>query len=243
MSYTFSTDPPEYKLRQKLLWFLLLMLLTGCGESAKEKRDKYQATLPSDNGKVVEVNGEKFRIVYIGGVRFRFPDTNQFRSVGGDSASSPTHDGIDLDLYRPVKVPGVQSYKWFYGNIEKSAPISVQVRGRTEPKVMDRTKNSGLLPYMHPLNYIVHDDIKLGLRIFRPKDFPDMNEYAYPLIPLEHELYIIYDDFIEVIYAPKVDVKIDLMHRTREIHSIPSDWKEIYLDTVNILNKYREDKK
>jgi hypothetical protein len=240
MSYTFSTDPPEYKLRQKLLWFLLLMLITGCGESEKEKRDKYQATLPSDNGKQVEVNGEKFRIAYIGGVRFRFPDTDQFRTVGGKNASQAETDGIDIDLYRPVKVPGVQSYKWFYGNIEKSAPIYVQVRGRAKPEVMDRTRNTGLLRFMNPSDYIVHDDFKLGLRIYSPKEHPDTQYHAYPLIPLEHELYIVYKNFIHINYAPKVDIRIIQYSEGRSF--IAPDWKEIYLDTVKILNKYREDK-
>jgi len=65
----------------------LLVILMGCNPSEQDKRDKYQETVNPENGKFVEVNGERFQIIYIGGTPFRFPNTRQFRVVGGRHAS------------------------------------------------------------------------------------------------------------------------------------------------------------
>lgn len=69
--------------RKASLWCLIALftLLIGC-DYEKHKAEKYRASVNPENGKIVEVDGEKFRIVYIGGVRFRFPDTPQFGGGG-----------------------------------------------------------------------------------------------------------------------------------------------------------------
>jgi len=226
-----------------LLGFLLWMLLTGC-DMEKDRQDKYKASINPENGKIVEVNGEKFRIIYIGGVRFRFPDTDQFRWVGGQYASSPLTDGIDMSLYRlevqPGKVPGTKSYRWFYGDIEKPDPISVQIRGTIEPVEIDSTKEPSLPRHMSPTIYIGHDDVNLGLKVFSHKDSPKIPSYAYPLTPLEHPVYIPDISAMYINYAPKVKAEVDLKNMGNL--SIDPNWKEIYFEVVNTLNQYREDK-
>lgn len=233
--------------RRNVCWLCCLfavLFLFGCKPDEQENLEKYQATVNPENGRLVTVNGEKFRIVYIGGVRFRFPDTDQFRWVGGQHTSSPLTDGIDMSLYRlevkPATVERKESYRWFYGDIEKPYPISVQVRGTLEAADIDSRKEPKLPPHMNPAIYIAHDDLNLGLKVFSHKNSPKFPSYAYPLIPLEHPVYISSISSMYVNFAPKVKAEVDLKNMGNL--SIDPNWKEIYFEVVNTLNKYREDK-
>ena len=158
-----------------LLVGLLLMLLMGCSESEQAKKEKYLATLPSDHGKTVEVNGKKFSIIYVGGMRFRIPDDGN--SIGDDY--------FHLSFYWPNiplgKVPGTNPVKWFDKKPDEARIFIAQVNTRYEPAVVDKTSEPGLEPWDKCSNYIVHDDLTLGLRIFTKKEFPTFPSFAYSL--------------------------------------------------------------
>lgn len=250
MSFTFSK---EESLRPRTRWLFLLsilILVMGCKPEEQERREKYQTTVNPENGKIVEVNGEKFRIVYIGGVRFRFPINNQFGWIGGH-ASDPTTNGMDIDLYwpdiPPGKAPGTKYAKWLDGKYEVSNLIIVLVRGRSEEEVMLRDNKTPEQWFnLTPTNYIVRDNKELGLRTFTSKKQPkdhitqDWFQYAYTLTEdaIEHwsgkPVEILYGH-IHFNYAPKVRVEIRLPGY------IDKNWKDTYLGVVETLNKYRED--
>jgi hypothetical protein len=232
--------------RRKLLGFLLLAILTGC-DVEKHKRDNYRASVNPEHGKIVEVNGEQFRIVYIGGVRFRFPDTYQFGWTG-PYATDPTTDGVSISFnwpdVPPGKVPGIKFIS-LDPPIGMSNQVDVIVMGRTEPIEIDKSKTVGLPSFLNPANYIVHDDLTLGLRILSPKEYPGLPSYAYSLTddaltPLEHQPVTLSSaETIYFNYAPKIWVRINM---TGWIGHINPNWKGIYLGVVETLNKYREDK-
>jgi hypothetical protein len=221
-----------------LLVVLLLMLLMGC-DSEKDRRDKYQATVNPENGKIVEVNGEKFRIVYIGGVRFRFPITFGLGWTGV-YANKPETESVGIGLYwpdiPPGKAPGTER--------SRNNSVSVLVMGKKEPVKIDKSVTIEQKNRLNPADYIVRDDMKLGLRTFSPKEFPNFRSYAYSLTedavtPWGHEPVMISSEYIYFIYAPQIEVRIEMW---REKEDIDPNWKGIYLGVVETLDKYREDK-
>jgi hypothetical protein len=245
MSFSFNSKQRAGILR--LLFFSALLLMVGCRDQiSDEKRRiaKYQATLKPENGRIVEVNGEEFRIVYIGGVRFRFPNTNQFHWNGAD-ANSPSSDGISIHLLWPDIPPGKSLQTKFVameGEIGRTNSIEAQVRGASEPVLIDKSKTIEELWRLNANNYFFHDDPKSGLRIFNAKETPNFPAYLYSLKndandPVSGLPVVVSDgQFIHFMFAPQVSVRIIMMG------GIHPDWKGIYLGVIETLNKYREDK-
>jgi len=217
-----------------LLGFLLFTLLTGCDLDSSEKN---RPPVNPDHGKRVEINGEKFRIIYIGGVRFRFPDNNTFVWA---SQSGDIHIHLDWPNIPPGKVPETKYIEWLDGKISRSNQVEVQVIGKEEPIQIDTSKTVEQWWNLGPPNYIVHDDLTLGLKIYSPKEFPTQPAYAFSLTPLEHQpVLVLYGD-IFFNYVPKVEVRIHMMGWRGG--GISPNWKDTYLGVVETLNKYREDK-
>lgn len=231
----------------------LLMLLIGC-DYEKRKAEKYRASVNPENGKIVEVDGEKFRIVYIGGVRFRFPDTRQFGGGGIYVDKSNEHlppdpliNTLYMDLYwpdiPPGKAPGT-TYKALDKLGGRTNSVDVLVKGTDKPIIIDHTKTVEQRHRLDPAIYDVHDDLNLGLRIYNPKTHPDLAEYAVALTedatePWGGQPIVIQTGYIFFSYAPQVRVRIVM---TGWLGRINPDWKGIYLGVVETLNKYREDK-
>jgi hypothetical protein len=222
-----------------------LLLLVSCDNNIDEKRRiaKYQATVNSENGRIVEVNGEEFRIVYIGGVRFRFPEyigTGHISWTGtsGGPSTGPESDGIYMALFWPDIPPGKSpETKTSFLN-----SVTVQAKGTSEPASFSESeaykfKVFGLPYYVSPDDYIVRDDLKLGLRIFSRKEKPNNTDYVYSLKndaidPVSGLPVIVSDNYISFRFAPQVSVRIFMKDTTH--------WKDIYLGVVETLNKYRE---
>lgn len=223
-----------------LVYLFALLLVIGCKPEEQERREKYQATVNHENGRLVTVKGETFRIIYIGGVRFRFPDTTQYRWIGGAYATQPEADGIDMELFRPEiqkdKVTGEGFTRWLDGDIEKSyAPIA-QVRGTTKPVETDALKSPPVPSQYQLSEEFCHDDVPLGLRVCGSKYFPKRPSIAYPLSPLKYKIYI-FENFMRINFRPNVAVRVYMEG------SLPlnPDWKRIYTITINLLDKYFED--
>jgi hypothetical protein len=252
MNFKFITGQRLGDYARWLLFLPILMLLIGCKSEEQDRREKYRTTVNPENGKLVTVKGEKFRIVYIGGVRFQFPDTPD-RQFGwtGQFAASPITDGVDMHFYWPDiprgKAPGTKYAKRLDGKYEVSNLIIVLVRGRSEEEIMLRDNKTPEQWFnLSATNYIVRDNKELGLRTFTSKKqlkdriAQDWFQYAYTLTedaiepwsgkPVE----ILYGS-IHFNYAPKVRVEIRLPG------NIDKNWKDTYLGVVETLNKYRED--
>lgn len=228
--------------RRKLLGFLLFTLLTGCDLDSSEKN---KPPVNPDHGKRVEINGEKFRIIYIGGVRFRFPDTNTY--VWASESS------IHINLYwpdiPPGKSPGTKPFKWLDEKNYRTNAVNVQVIGMDEPITIDKSKTLEQQWNLSSSNYIVRDNLTLGLRTFASKTASQKLidngyfDYAYSLTddaltPLEHQpVMVSHGESIYFNYAPKIQVRIFMMGW---IGHVNPDWKGIYLGVVETLNKYRE---
>jgi hypothetical protein len=249
MSYTVTTQHILLRYARWLLFLLSLYWLAGCDPYQDEKRKvaKYQAAVNPENGRIVEVNGQEFRIVYIGGMRFRFPNTNQFR-WNGSFATSSSSDGVSIYLLWPDIQSGKSPETKFMameGDIGRNNNIEVQVRGKDKPVIIDKNKEFGLPYYLNPDDYIIRDDLELGLRKFvsksTSKELIDKGsfDYAHSLTndatePWSGRPIVVSRGFINFMYAPKVSVRIITM-------GIPQDWKGIYLRAIETLNKYRED--
>jgi hypothetical protein len=239
----------RYDFRQwKLLGFLLFTLLMGCNVDDPEEKAR---AVNSEHGKQVEVNGEKFRIIYIGGVRFRFPDTNQFGWTGPFS-TEPTTDGVDISLYwpdiPPGKAPGTKYLKTLDGNNYGTNQVEVIVRGTVAPIVRDPSQTVEERWRLNSDEYIVRDNLELGLKTFVAKNTPkEMIErgyahYAYSITkdalePWSNQPVVVNGEFITFMYSPQVSVRISMMGWGGYINP---DWKGIYLGVVETLNKYRE---
>ena len=242
MSFKFI---PEQRLGSNACWlacFFALLLVMGCKSEDQERQEQYQASVNPENGKTLEVNGEEFRIVYIGGVRFKFPDTRQFRVVGGRHATQPETDGIDMELYRldvqKDKVTGKETFRWLDGDIEKPSFVIAQVRGTTEPVETDPLKGPPV-PIQYQLSQeFCHDDLSSGLRLCGSKDFPKHPIIGYSLKPLKYEMYI-YHNFMHINFRANVDVRIDMNDMKLNINPNP-DWLRIYTIAINLLDKYSE---
>jgi hypothetical protein len=236
---------------RNLLFLLILQLLVGCDPYQDEKRKvaKYQATVNPENGRIVEINGEEFRIVYIGGVRFRFPEKIPNGHIGwtgisGGPVTGPETDGVHISFCWPDipfgKVPDAKcSGAPGEGNL-----IDVIVTGTEMQNETDKSKVFGLPYYVNPDDYIVRDDLKLGLRIFSEKGTPNNPSYAHSLTddaitPVDNKPVIVTNNYIYFRYAPKIEVRINMMMYGNPINP---NWKGIYLGVVETLNKYREDK-
>jgi hypothetical protein len=225
----------RYGSRQwKLLGFLLFTLLTGCNMDNPEEN---KPSINPENGKIVEVNGEKFRITYIGGVRFRFPDTNQFGTRS---------EGVSIHLYwpdiPPSMAPETKPFRWLDGNNYKTNSVEVQVRETREPIEIDTPKTVEDKWRLNSSKYNIYDDLKLGLKIFYPKAHPNLPAYAYSLTndaiePWGGQPIVVSGEFITFMYAPQVSVRIIMMGWTGDINP---DWKGVYLGVIETLNKYRE---
>lgn len=229
--------------RWKLLGFLLFTLITGCDLDSAEKN---KPPVNPEHGKRVEINGEKFRIIYIGGVRFRFPDNDTFYWA---SPSGDINIHLDWPNIPPGKVPETKPLQWLDGKIHRNNQVEVIVRGTIEPITVDTSKTVGLPSFLNPANYIVHDDLKLGLRIYSPKEAPTFPSFAFSLTedaltPLEHQPVMVSDGgSIYFNYAPKIKVRISMMGwHGLGLGTVDPNWKSTYLGVVETLNKYREDK-
>jgi hypothetical protein len=224
-----------------LVCLVALLLMMGCKSENQEKREQYQATVNPENGKIVKVNGEEFRIVYIGGVRFRFPNTRQFRSAG--FATQPEADGIDMELYRldvqKDKITGKETFRWLDGDIEKSHLPIAQVRGTTEPVETDPLKGPPMPSQYQYLKESCHDDVALGLKLCGTKYLEKQPIIVYPLNSLKYKMYI-YQNSMYINFRANVKAIIDMNDMRRNINPNP-DWKRIYTITINLLDKYSED--
>jgi hypothetical protein len=100
------------------------------------------------------------------------------------------------------------------------------------------------------VEYIVRDDLKLGLRTFVSKNTPKelINkgyvDYGYSLTndavePWGGQPIVVSREYIYFSYAPQITVRIIM----RGWLHINPNWKGIYLGVVETLNKYQEDKK
>lgn len=217
---------------------LLLMLLTGC-ESEQDRIDKHQATVNPENGKIIEVNGEKFRIIYIRGVRFRFPKNNTFIMA----SESSIHIHLMWPDIPPGKAPETKPIA-LEGRIDKTNFVEVVVDERKDPIESDKSLTFEQRHHLNSDDYIVRDDLQLGLRLFCSKQNPNFVHYAYSLTkdaltPLEREPVVQSGGFIYFDYLPNVAVRIEMMGWMGLINP---DWKGIYLGVIETLNKYREDK-
>jgi RTX calcium-binding nonapeptide repeat (4 copies) len=213
-----------------------LVFLTACKSEDQERQEQYQATVNHENGRLVTVNGEKLRIVYIGGVRFRFPDTRQFRVVGGRHANRPEHDGIDMELYRldiqKDKLTGKEIFRWLDGEIEKPSLFIAQVRGTTKPVDTNPTKEPPVPSQYQLSQEFCHDDLSSGLRLCGSKDFPKHPIIGYSLKPLKYKMYI-YSNFMYINFRANVKVRISMNDMQRNINPNP-DWKRIYTITITL---------
>jgi len=216
----------------------------GCDLDSSEKN---KPPVNPDHGKRVEINGEKFRIIYIGGVRFRFPDNNTFvwSSLSGDGI----HIHLDWPNIPPGKVPETKPLQWLDGKIHRNNQVEVQIIGKEEPIQIDTSKTVEQRWNLGPPNYIAHDDLTLELRIYSPKEAPTFPSYAFSLTddaltPLEHQPVKIMDGgSIYFYYAPKVQVRIFMMGwHGLGLGTVDPNWKSTYLGVLETLNKYREDK-
>jgi hypothetical protein len=228
----------------KFLGFLLWLLLTGCDWDSTKKN---KPPINLDHGKRVEINGEKFRIIYIGGVRFRFPDNDTFvwASQVGD---------ININLYwpniPPGKAPGTKSFRWLEDKSERTNAVNVIVRETSEPIEFDKSKTLEQQFNLSPSDYIIRDDLTLGLRTFVSKIASQKLidngyfDYAYSLTddaqtPWGHQPVMVFGESISFMYTPQVRVRITMMGWNDHINP---NWKGIYLGVIETLNKYREDK-
>ncbi len=224
--------------RWQILWCLLLSLLMGCNV---DNSDEKTGQIGADHGMVFEVNGEKFRIANLGGVRFRFPDNYTF----------VVHPHVAyMHLNWPDIPPGKASDKKLVpmkDAMGKTNSVEVLISATNEPVKIeaDKSKVFGLPYYVNPDDYIVRDDLKLGLRIFSSKETPNYPSYAYSLnndalTPVDHKPVIVSDNYIYFYYAPRVEIRINMWVYGSNINP---NWKEIYLGVIETLNKYREVKK
>jgi hypothetical protein len=225
--------------RRKLLGLLLFTLLTGCDLDSSEKN---KPLVNPDHGKRVEINGEKFRIIYIGGVRFRFPDNDTFiwASLSGDGI----HIHLDWPNIPPGKAPETKYIEWLDGKIHRNNQVEVRVIGKEEPFQIDTSKTVEQRWNLTPDKYIAHDDLTLGLKIYSPKEAATFPSYAFPLTPLEHyPVLLMSGNSIYFDYSPRIQIKIFMMGWDGlGLGTIAPIWKETYLGVVETLNKYREDK-
>jgi hypothetical protein len=215
----------KHRYLRNLLFLLIFQLLVGCDpyQDEKSRRAKYQATVNPDNGRIVEINGEEFRIVYIGGVRFRFPEKISNGHIGWTGASGgpvtkPETDGVDMTLLwpdiPPGKTPRTKYSESSDGKSDRSNIVFVQVRSTSDPIVIETTKTiEQRLLLVDSSNYIVRDDLKLGLRTFSPKEHPNNFSAAYSLLPdvtspWGHQPITISGGFMDFNYAPKITVQI-----------------------------------
>lgn len=233
------------------LWVPLLISLvwTVFGESEQERIAKYQATLPPDNGKIIEVEGEKFRVVYIGGIRFRFPDNYKFRWFGEFGVSSPSGEGVHISFcwpdIPPGKAPSAKCGDWRRDENVPKNQVEVMLVGVDEPVKIDASKT---VEERHRLNnpyYTVRDDPKTGLRIFSLKEIPDVPTDVYSIKndaneSLSGQPVVMSGGYIYFMYASQVQVRINMEGwGGRRINPY---WKDIYWSVIAALNNYREDK-
>ncbi len=238
---------PEPRLGSNACWLVCLvalLLVMGCKSEDQERQEQHQTSVNPEHGNIVEVNGETFQIAHIGGVRFRFPYTNTF--VVRPSIAY-------LHLNWPDIPPGKAQKTKFTaidGKIGRTNSIEVQITANNEPIVIDKNKSVEERWRLNASDYIVRDDLKLGLKTFvsktTAKNLIDMGvvDYAYSLTddaiePWGGQPIVVSGEFISFMYAPEVSVRIVMMGWTGHINP---DWKGIYLGVVETLNKYREDK-
>lgn len=229
-----------------LLLFLLIAQLTRCYYA---NVNKYVPINPPDHGQRLEINGEKFRIIYIGGVRFRFPDNDTF------IWPSLVGDGINIHLdwpnIPPGRSPGTKYVEWYEGKIRRNNQVELQVIGKEDAIKIDPNQTVEQLWNLSSSKYVVHDDLALGLRVYSPKEAPSFPAYAVSLTddaftPLDHQPVMVWDGgSIYFYYAPKVEVRVHMMGwggMGMSMGKIDPNWKSTYLGVLETLNKYREDK-
>lgn len=201
-----------------------------------------------EHGKVLDVNGEKFRIVYLGGQRFRFPMTNEFQWNGGYFEGDYSNRRVDMYLFWPDIPPGKapETKHYFYNSASDGFKINlVHVKIVGEKESIDPKHIVKQSPVASLSDYIIREDLTRGLRIYFPKQNPDYPAYVYPLsdtliTPLQHEPVRVHgNDLISFNYSPTIEVRVS-WEGYKPNKNAP-DWKGMYLDVVETLNKYRED--
>lgn len=226
-----------------LVWFIffLIDMLFGYDAYMRSEKVKFPAKIHPEQNEVYDINGQRYRVIYIGGVRFHFPEN--YYLAGNDPG--PTA-GVNFGLYwpdiPPGKVPGIK-INALEEQLGKIKSVEVQVRGTEKPIEKTKSKVTGLPYYDNPDDYIIRDDLTLGYRTFIPKSHPRLMMYIYSLNrdaidPWTGEPVVYNLGYINFSYTSRISVRIIISGRG----IANPDWKGIYLGVVETLNKYRQDK-
>lgn len=234
--------------RRKLLGLLGFTLLAGCDDMFGWGKKK--PVINPEHSKEIESDGQKFQVFVVGGIRFVAPISYH---VG-----QAENEGFDMHLAWPDIPPGKYPGTKFVdpppvgiGNINRTSnQVWVQIRERPEGG-RDIDPYTGLEKrgdWASP-NYIVRDDLELGLKTFvrkeAPKELIDKGYFdmAYSLnnevlTPLHRVPVVIEHESINFSYAPTIYVDVTLDSAWNK-----SNWKGIFLGVVETLNNYREEGK
>lgn len=241
--------------RRKLLGLLGLSLLAGCDNMFG--KDKKKLTMDPEHGKEIERNGQKFTVYVVAGERFVVPVFLQSGYILSGPADSDGVAGFDLHLLWPDIPPNkapetkfIESTPDRVGNRTRNQ-IEVQVHEDTIVRSGDAYQASVQSGSWASPDYIVRDDLALGLRFFIHKNATQAQiedglfNVAYSLTedartPYYHEPVVVGGDSIAFAYTKNIHIRIIMMGWNRRINP---NWKGIYLGVIETLSNYREDKK